>query len=78
MPTITTVILYSALTAVATGLGFVPLIFSKAIPIRLMSLASALASGLLLGAAFQLIDKGTTDNATATIAGIIVGLISIS
>lgn len=57
MPTITTVILYSALTAVATGLGVVPLIFSKAIPARLMSLASALASGLLLAATFQLIDK---------------------
>lgn len=78
MPTITTVILYSALTAIATGLGVVPLIFSKAIPIRLLSLASALASGLLLAAAFQLIGKGTTDNSTTTIVGIIVGLVSIS
>lgn len=77
MPTITTVILYSALTAVATGLGVVPLVFSKAIPARLMSLASALASGLLLAATFQLIDKGTTDNSTTTIVGIIVGLVLI-
>lgn len=50
--------LYSALTAAATDLGAVPVILSKAIPARLMSLAGALASGLLLAATFQLIDKG--------------------
>ena len=78
MPNITTVILSSALTALATGLGVIPLIFSKAIPARLMSLASALASGLLLAAAFQLISKGMADNAGTTIIGIIAGLVLIT
>lgn len=78
MPNIETVILYSALTAVATGLGVIPLLFSKAIPTRLMSLASALASGLLLAATFQLIDKGTAENAGTTIIGIITGLVLIA
>ena len=78
MPNIATVILYSALTAVATGLGVIPLIFSKSIPARLMSLASALASGLLLAAAFELINKGTADNAATTIIGIIMGLVLIT
>lgn len=78
MPNIATVILYSALTAVATGLGVIPLIFSKAIPTRLISLASALASGLLLAAAFELINKGTSENATTTIIGIIVGMVLIT
>lgn len=78
MPNITTVVLYSAFTAIATGLGVIPLLFAKSIPARLMSLASALASGLLLAAAFELIDKGTTVNAATTLIGIIVGLALIT
>jgi ZIP family zinc transporter len=78
MPNIATVILYSVLTAAATGLGVIPLIFSKAIPTRLMSISSALASGLLLAATFQLIDKGTAENPGTTIIGIVVGLVLIT
>lgn len=78
MPSIETVIWYSVLTAIATGLGIIPLIFVKVIPTRLMSLASAFASGLLLAAAFQLIQTGTHDHAAITIPGIIVGLALIT
>lgn len=78
MPTITTVTWYSSLTALATGLGVIPLIFSKAIPTRWMSLSSAFASGLLLAAAFQLINKGTAANAVTTLIGIIAGLALIT
>lgn len=78
MPSIATVILYSVLTAIATGLGVIPLIFSKTVPPRWMSLASAFASGLLLAAAFQLVQTGTSDNAAITIAGILVGLTLIT
>ncbi len=78
MSDLATVILYSGLTAAATGLGVVPLIFTKSIPTRLMSLASALASGLLLAAAFQLINKGTVDGAATTIFGMVVGLVLIA
>ena len=78
MPKLTTVVLYSILTAVATGLGVIPLVFSKAIPARLMSLASALASDVLLAAAFELINKGTDENTAITIIGIISGLVLIT
>ena len=77
MPDLATVILYSALTAAATGLGVIPLIFAKSIPARLMSLASPLASGLLLAVTFQLISQGTADGAAMTIFGTVVGLVVI-
>ncbi len=74
MPNITSVVSYSVLMAVATGLGVIPLMFRKAVPARWMSLASALASGLLLAAAFELIHRGISENAAATILGIVIGL----
>lgn len=78
MPRIATVILYSTLTAVATGLGVIPLIFSKAIPARLMSLATALASGLLLAAAFELLNEGTSVDPATTIIGVVTGLVLVT
>jgi len=78
MPNIATVALYSALTAVVTGLGVIPFIFWKAIPTRLVSLASALASGLLLAAAFELLNNGMALNRALTILGMIVGLALIT
>ncbi len=78
MSNITTVILYSTVAAVATGLGVIPLAFSKNIPKRWMSLASALASGLLLAAAFNLINAGTNNNTPLTIIGVVAGLTLIT
>lgn len=72
------VILYSALAAIATGLGVVPLLFTRAIPARLMSLSSALASGLLLAAAFELIRTGISDSAVVTIVGLVTDLVLIT
>ncbi len=78
MSDITTVILYSLLMAGVTGLGVVPLAVSKSIPAWVTSLASALASGLLLAAAFQLINEGTVDDAATTTAGMVMGLVLIT
>lgn len=78
MVNISAVILYSTIMAVATGLGVIPLVFSKNIPKRWMSLASALASGLLLAAAFDLINEGTKNNVPLTIIGIVAGLTLIT
>jgi ZIP family zinc transporter len=80
MPNITIVILYSSIAAVATGLGVIPLIFTKNISKRWMSLASALASGLLLAAAFDLINEGTKDNVSLALIGVVTGsaLITLS
>ncbi len=78
MSNITSVVSYSVLMAVATGLGIIPLMFRKAVPARWMSLASALASGLLLAAAFELIHRGIGENAGTTILGIVIGLALIA
>jgi zinc transporter, ZIP family len=80
MSNIIVVLIYSSITAVATGLGVIPLYFTKNISASRMSLASALASGLLLAAAFDLINEGTKRNAVLTLVGVVAGvaLISIS
>ncbi|MBW6498750.1 MAG: hypothetical protein K0B09_10195 [Bacteroidales bacterium] len=47
MSDIIIVLIYSGITALATGLSVIPLYFTKNISVSKMSLASALASGLL-------------------------------
>lgn len=78
MSGIAIVILYSSIAAVATGLGVIPLFFLKNVPRRWLSLFSALASGLLLAAAFDLIGKGTKSNAPLTVIGVVAGLLLIT
>lgn len=78
MSDITIVLIYSGITALATGLGVIPLYFTKNISVSKMSLASALASGLLLAAAFDLINEGTNSNAVLTLLGVIAGVTLIS
>lgn len=73
MSDVTIVLIYSGLTALATGLGVIPLYFTKNISVRKMSLSSALASGLLLAAAFDLINEGIKSNAALTLLGVIAG-----
>lgn len=78
MSDIIIVLIYSGITALATGLGVIPLYFTKNISVSKMSLASALASGLLLAAAFDLINEGTNSNAVLTLLGVIAGATLVS
>jgi len=78
MSDIIIVLIYSGITALATGLGVIPLYFTKNISVSKMSLASALASGLLLAATFDLINEGTNSNAMLTLLGVIAGATLIS
>ncbi|MDD4087834.1 MAG: ZIP family metal transporter [Bacteroidales bacterium] len=78
MSDIMIVLIYSGITALATGLGVIPLYFTKKISVSKMSLASALASGVLLTAAFDVINEGTNSNAVLTLLGVITGVILIS
>lgn len=78
MSDITIVLIYSGITALATGLGVIPFYFTKSISVNKMSLASALASGLLLAAAFDLINEGTKSDAVLTLLGVIAGVTLIS
>ncbi len=78
MPIPATVLVYSLLAAAASALGMIPLMFLKAVPARSVSLSGALASGLLLAAAFQLMGQGSVENPGTTILGIFAGLALIT
>lgn len=72
------VFLYASLTAVATGLGALPLLFVKNIAKRWLGLGYALASGLMLSASFNLIYEGITYDMWRTVIGILAGLALIA
>lgn len=76
-PTVLQVLFYSSLTAVATGLGVLPLLFAKNIPPRFLGLANAAAAGLMLAASFQLINEGLQYSLWRTLLGVLIGLIFI-
>jgi len=58
MSEIIIVILFSLIAAFATGLGALPLFFVKNFSRRRLSLSGAFVSGMLLAAAFSLINAG--------------------
>lgn len=72
-----TVFLYALLTAVATGLGALPLLFRKRLPRQFVGLANGAAAGLMLAASFRLIDEGVTYGMPRTVLGVLVGLFLI-
>ncbi len=65
------------LTAVATGLGALPLLAVKHLSRRWLALANAAAAGLMLAACYSLIVEGFAFDVRRTLAGIIAGLIFI-
>ncbi len=70
-----TVFLAALITAVATGLGAIPLLFVKGIGRRWLSISNAVAAGLMLGASHGLITEGITYSLPRSIIGIIIGMI---
>lgn len=72
-----TVFLYASLTAVATGLGAVPLFFFKHVPRWWVGIGSAVASGLMLAASFNLVFEGIGYGMPRTVAGVLLGLFGI-
>ena len=72
-----TVFLYALLTAVATGLGALPFLFTKNILKRHLGLANAAAAGLMLSASFGLIYEGVHYSLARTLLGILLGLLFI-
>lgn len=71
------VLLYATLTAVATGLGALPLLFVQNISDRWVSLGDAVAAGLMLAASFNLMHEGVEYGVSRVVLGILVGLIGI-
>jgi zinc transporter ZupT len=71
---IATVFVAALFTALATGLGALPLLFARASDRRALGLANALASGVMLGASVSLtlaaLDRSTSSAALGVAAGI--------
>lgn len=76
-PTLT-VFLYAFGTALATGLGALPLLAVRRVPPRWMGLANAVAGGLMLTASFRLIQEGIEYGMGRTVVGVLVGLVFIA
>lgn len=76
-PEVATVFVAAVVTAIATGLGAVPFVFARRLSPHAMSLANALAAGLMLGASFGLLVEGSAFGAWQAIAGAALGLVFI-
>ncbi len=76
-PSALTVFGYALLTAIATGLGALPFLFSKQFSRRYLGLAGAAAAGLMLAASFGLIYQGVNYGLGRVVAGVLLGLVFI-
>ena len=72
-----TVFLYALLTAIATGLGALPFLFTQRILQRHLGLANAAAAGLMVAASFGLIYEGVNYSLIRTLLGVLLGLFFI-
>ncbi len=71
------VFLAALVTALATGLGALPLLAGRDVPRHVLGLADAAAGGLMLAASFALIDEGLALDPVRVLLGLMVGLAAI-
>jgi zinc transporter, ZIP family len=71
------VFLFALLTALATGLGVLPLVFARHPTRRWLGASNALAAGLMLAASFGLVYEGVVHGLWRTLMGMILGLVFI-
>ena len=64
-------------TALATGLGVTPFLFFKTVSARSVSVASAVAAGLMLGASFGLLAEGRSFGIAQTVIGGLIGMLFV-
>jgi zinc transporter ZupT len=72
-----TVLGAALLTAFATGLGALPFLFLRSLSLFWVSIANAVAGGLMFAATHSLIAEGVTLSPARTIAGMLIGLAGI-
>ncbi len=72
-----TVFVAALLTALATGLGALPLLAARATSPRALGLANAAAAGVMLGASVSLVFEGASRAVPGTGIGILVGVLFI-
>jgi|SRR5690554_3756441 len=67
----------ATITALATGLGPLPLIWVKKDNKKLLAHGTAIAAGLMLSASFNLVNEGVATGAWRTVGGMLLGLLFI-
>jgi zinc transporter, ZIP family len=73
MMSVATVFLAALLTALATGLGALPLLLGRRIDGRGVGLATAVAAGFMVGASVGLFWEGVSSSVARTLAGVALG-----
>ncbi|MGP9789371.1 ZIP family metal transporter [Roseinatronobacter sp. NSM] len=73
-PTVLLVCLAAGVTAVATGLGALPLLALRDVTPRALAHGNAIAAGLMLAATFSLIDEGFGFSGLRSLVGLVLGL----
>ncbi|WP_296475249.1 hypothetical protein [Roseinatronobacter sp.] len=73
-PTVLLVFIAAAITAIATGLGALPLLALRKVTPRALAYGNAVAAGLMLAATFSLVVEGFEFSGPRTILGLLLGL----
>ncbi|MDX1705439.1 ZIP family metal transporter [Pseudidiomarina sp.] len=71
------VFIAALITALATGLGAIPLLLTRQLNKHWLSIGSAIAAGLMLAASHSLTSEGFHKDAVLTMAGMLTGLVLI-
>jgi zinc transporter ZupT len=74
---VATVFFAALLTALATGLGALPLLLARASGRRALGIANAAASGVMAGASVSLVLEGGDRSGIRTAAGVVAGVVFI-
>ena len=73
-PTVSLVFVAALITALATGLGALPLLAGRRMTARWLGIGNAVAAGLMLAACFSLSVEGFEFSPTRTLAGVVAGV----
>ncbi|MGY6411392.1 MAG: ZIP family metal transporter [Alkalilacustris sp.] len=73
-PTIPLVFIAALITALATGLGALPLLAGRMVTVRWLGVGNAVAAGLMLAACYSLIVEGFEFSPVRTLAGVVAGV----
>ncbi len=76
-PTVLLVFIAATITALATGLGALPLLAMRQVTPRALAYGNAVAAGLMLAAVFSLLTEGFDVSSPRTILGLLLGLAGI-